>query len=138
MIKPIQFEQLQASLLLADSKISKPESSEPSKFTINGDYFIYKNGHLFERTLIEELEYIEGMGNYFNLYFINDKVTIKGTLSEIEEALPKDEFVRINRSVIASSKHIKSFNAKRVNLTNGKEFTLSKKVSDDLMARLLG
>lgn len=139
LIKPIQFEQLQASLLLATSKISSAKSGESSsKFTINDEYFIYKNGHLFERALLSDLIYIEGMGNYFNLYFKDFKVTLKGTLTEIEEALQSSKFKRINRSVIVSEKQIKSFNAKRIVLNNGIEFPLAKKISDELMTRLLG
>lgn len=138
LIKPIQFEQLKASLLLAEAKLETTNSQQSTKFTIKGDYLIYKNGHLFERSLLSELQYIEGMGNYFNLNFKNNKVTLKGTLSEIQETLSKNDFVRINRSVIVSVKDIKSFNNKRVFLNTGQEFPLSKKISDELMTRLMG
>jgi len=139
LIKPIQFEQLKASLMLADSKMSggkKP--GEIAKFSIKDDILIFKNGHLYERALISDLLFVESMGNYFSLCFKSGKVALKGTLTNIESALPESKFARINRSVIVSLSRIKSFNQKRIFMDNGKEFVLSKKMSDELMNKLMG
>ncbi|MCT4623323.1 MAG: response regulator transcription factor [Schleiferiaceae bacterium] len=138
LIKPVQFEQFQASLMLAELKSKTAKTNESSKFVIKEGFLVFKNGHLFERVILEDLIYAESMGNYFNLTFTNDKATLKGTLAEIERALPGDQFVRINRSVIVALKKIKSFNAKRVFLNNGEEFPISKNISDELMLKLIG
>ncbi len=139
LIKPIQFEQFQASLMLAESKIGITQKpSEIAKFSIKDNYLIYKTGHLFERTLLNDLLFVEGMGNYFSLYFKSGKAMLKGTLTDIEAALPQHQFVRVNRSIIVSISQIKSFNQKRVFMENGKEFPLSKKVSESLLKRLMG
>jgi len=139
LIKPIKLEQLKASLMLAEAKLNPNlKSTESPKFIIKDNHLIYKNGHLFERTLLADLLFIEGMGNYFSLCYKNEKVTLKGTLTEIEAALPQDQFARVNRSVIVSLSRIKSFNQKRIFMENGKEFPLSKKVSESLLNRLMG
>ena len=139
LIKPIQFEQLQASLILAEIKIGSPsKTSETAKFFIKDDYLIYKNGHLFDRIKLDELISVEGMGNYFTICFTDRKVTLKGTLSDIEKALPNTKFYRINRSVIVSLSRIKSFNQKRIFMDNEKEFLLSKKISESFLKLLMG
>ncbi len=139
LIKPFSIEQLHASILLSKHRLpEKKESQNNSRYVVKNDYFVYKDGHMFERLPLSELRYLEGDGNYFNLYFQNKKSTLKGTLSEMEKHLPESNFIRINRSIIIAMKEVTSFNNRRVVLTSGEEFTLSKSHGEEVISKLMG
>lgn len=137
LIKPIVFEQLQASIILALSKTPKSSRKAISKYTISKGHFVFKDGHMYERTPLDNLIFVEGSGNYFTLHLTERKVTLKGTLSELELELPTDNFFRINRSTIIALNKVRSFNAKRIVLETDHEFKISKTSSEDILNKLM-
>lgn len=138
LIKPFSIEQLQASLLLSKYKSNSKDIKETSKYLIKNGYLIFKDGHMFERMPLDELLFIEGDGNYFHLNFKTKKSTLKGALSNIEASLPNSDFIRVNRSYIVSIKDVTSFNNRRIVITTGEEFTLSRAHAENVMNKLIG
>ena len=140
LLKPIDFEQLRASLLVLSVKsgMGKSKIDANERFFINGDELIYRKAHMYEKMKLQEIEYIESLGNYFTLFGNEGRVTLKGTMNELEEHLPKQNFLRISRSFIIQKNAVKSFNAKRVCLTNEKEFTVSRNLKENVLKELLG
>lgn len=138
LIKPFRIEQLQASLLLAKNKTNAKDIKETSKYLIKNGFLVFKDGHMFERMHLNELLYIEGDGNYFHLNFKRKKSTLKGSLSNIEASLPNSDFIRVNRSYIISVKEVTSFNNRRIVISTGEEFTLSRAHAENAMHKLIG
>lgn len=57
---------------------------------------------------VEEVSYIEASGNYVTLHTEEAKHLYRITMSELEEQLPKDQFIRIHRSLIVNKRYVKS------------------------------
>jgi DNA-binding LytR/AlgR family response regulator len=137
LIKPISVEQLHASLLMAEAKVSSVSDVTSEKLMVKDTFLVYKDGHMFERSALSDLQRIESEGNYVTLHFSNKRVTLKITLSEVESRMPNPQFVRINRSVIVNRECVSSFNSKRVVMISGEEIAVSKSIASDILNRLV-
>lgn len=63
-------------------------------------------------TPISSIEYLEGVGNYTNVYIVGQKpVMVSRTLKRFEEVLPG--FIRIHKSRLVNPNHIGEYKADR-------------------------
>jgi DNA-binding LytR/AlgR family response regulator len=92
----------------------KDQSSVPS--TQIDKYIQIKSGLETYRIKIADIQYIEGLGNYVNVYLSDKKIITYTSLKDILEKLRGKQFVRIHKSYIVSVKHIKSFENHQVKL----------------------
>lgn len=70
-------------------------------------------GHLFVKTgydrvriVFDEIDYVEATGNYVNFVLGDRQILSRMTISECEEALPRQRFIRVHRSFIAAKDKI--------------------------------
>jgi len=87
-----------------------------------GRYFILK---------VDDIVWIEAMGDYINLHTGKDSFLILNSLNEIEERLDPGRFVRVHRTFLVRLDAIKEIipwtNGRlKVSLTNGQEITTSR------------
>lgn len=54
------------------------------------------------KILMEDICYIQALGDYVNIYTSDLRHTIHITLKEISDKLPQDQFMRIHRSYIVN------------------------------------
>lgn len=66
-----------------------------------GHIFI-KTGYDQLRIAFEEIDYLEAMGNYVNFVIGERQILSRMTITECEELLPPERFMRIHRSFIAA------------------------------------
>lgn len=64
------------------------------------DYFYVKSGYKIQKILINEIIYVESMGDYIRFYLEDKKVVALLNLSKVIELLPKDSFIQVHRSYI--------------------------------------
>lgn len=91
----------------------------------------YKN----VKVSVDTILYIESIGNYVKLHLADGaSVLSKIPLCNIEEQLPKDEFVRIHRSFVVARNRIAGFTRLEVIIAkSGKSLPVGKKYVDSLM-----
>jgi two-component system, LytTR family, response regulator len=106
LLKPISFERF----LKAVNKIEFPLSNNPVD---SGEKAIKYKGFIFLKAdkvnyKIEynKLKYIEGCGNYIKVFTDEKMLLVSETMSEIENKLPKELFLRIHKSYIVSLQNI--------------------------------
>ena len=82
------------------------------------DILEIKANRRIHRVAIEEVLFIEGLGNYV-IYNLSDdsKLTVYGTIKETLATLP-DSFVRVHKSYIINKKHIKSYDTSSIDVNN--------------------
>jgi DNA-binding LytR/AlgR family response regulator len=99
LLKPIRLPRF----LSAVQKAAKPLSdAAPQNEQSNDDYIFVKTeakGKLLKINLAD-IEYIEGMKNYVAIYRGGQKTMVYTSMKELEEHLPKKEFLRVHRSFI--------------------------------------
>ncbi len=64
------------------------------------DYFYVKSGYKIQKILINEIIYVESMGDYIRFYLEDKKVVALLNLSKVIELLPKQSFIQVHRSYI--------------------------------------
>jgi DNA-binding LytR/AlgR family response regulator len=70
------------------------------------DHIFIKSGTSQLRLALQDILYIEGLGNYVQFVTAAKKITSRLTMSEAEALLPIADFIRIHRSYIAAKRHI--------------------------------
>ena len=61
---------------------------------------------------IDEIVLIEAIGGLISVHTENDRYTVRETIKEIVERLPKDKFVRVHRSFVVPVDKITQLNEK--------------------------
>ncbi len=70
-------------------------------------YLFVKTGYDQVRVNFEDIDYLEATGNYVNFVLGDRHVLSRMTITECEELLPVDRFVRIHRSFITAINKVK-------------------------------
>ncbi len=98
-----------------------------------GAYFFVRAGNGFEKIVFEELLFIEAAQNYCALYTTRGKFLTLSTIHALEEQLPPDQFLRVQKSYIVSIGKIQSVNALEV-VIGSHNIPVSKNYRDTLLA----
>ncbi|MGB0851018.1 MAG: LytTR family transcriptional regulator DNA-binding domain-containing protein, partial [Bacteroidia bacterium] len=76
--------------------------------------FIYvKEDKKMVKIYLDKILFIESLKDYVCIHTNTRKIITKQQISYLEQKLPEDDFMRIHRSFIISTKKIKAFNEKR-------------------------
>ena len=91
---------------------------------------------------IEEIDWIEAVGNYARIHVRGAAHLIRRTMSDLEERLPADRFARIHRATIVNLDRIREMQPAfhgdyLVLLTDGTNLRLSRRYRDRLLASAL-
>lgn len=90
--------------LAALLKPAKPESPYLSRIAV-------KTGSQTLFIRVEELDYIESVGNYAVLHTRNENHILRETLTSLETKLPPSLFLRISRSLLVNLERVKGLQA---------------------------
>jgi DNA-binding LytR/AlgR family response regulator len=81
--------------------------------------FIYvKENKKVIKIYLSEIKYIEGLSEYVQIYTDKRKVIVKTSLTQMEEKLPAEQFLRIHKSYIISVNKIEAFTANTIEIQN--------------------
>lgn len=69
--------------------------------------FFLKEGVKFVKVNIDDITYIEAVGDYVSIYTVNGRYTILSTMKNVEAKLKKFNFIRVHRSYIVNIKQIR-------------------------------
>lgn len=70
------------------------------------NYFFIKTGYKIQKILINEIVYIESMGDYIRFFLEDKKIVTLLSMSKIIELLPNEKFIQIHRSYIINFEKI--------------------------------
>jgi len=101
LLKPITFERFfKAAAKARDYHKLLNREQEQSKD--DDDYFFIKCGNKYEKIPFEEIQYVEGMQNYVNIYTDKGKFVTMLSLKSLEENLDERSFIRVHKSYIVA------------------------------------
>lgn len=104
LLKPVR---LPRFLQAVQKVVKEIENQNEEKHTLDGsedDYIFVKTeskGKLLKINL-GEIDYIEGMKNYVAIYCAGKKTLVYTSMKDLEEKLPKKQFLRVHKSFIIS------------------------------------
>jgi DNA-binding LytR/AlgR family response regulator len=107
LLKPISYERFSKTVgKIIDGKIFRTPENEIKPF-LREHIFIRSNGK-FLRISFHDIRYIEGMKDYLKIHTIEHTIITHQTMSEMENILPQEQFLRIHKSYIVSVTRIKA------------------------------
>nr|WP_321452745.1 LytTR family DNA-binding domain-containing protein [uncultured Carboxylicivirga sp.] len=106
-----------------------PKESSHQYLTIKADRKLYKIN-------FNHIKYIEGQRAYVTFHTDKKKITALASLKDLEEALPKQDFIRIHKSYIVSVKEILSLEGNTIEV-NDVKLPVGKLYKDEVL-RIFG
>jgi len=97
-------------------------------------FFIWINGS-YKKFRYADIIFIESQKNYVRITTVKGIYTILGTIKQVEDILPKNQFCRIHMSYIVSLENISCFNNTKVSL-GSKQFPISEAYKKVLLSRV--
>lgn len=128
LLKPITFERFLKSVnkyfqVTSENGNNGDAVSSPST---PDEAFIYvKENKRVIKLLLNEILYIEGLSEYVKIYTDNKKIVTKTSMTNMEDKLPDDGFMRIHKSYIVSLNKIEAFTSSSIEVT-GKELPIGR------------
>lgn len=128
LVKPFSYERFQKAI----TKVSKIQDSlQPA----NTDFFYIKQNGKMLQVPFKDVDYIEAMSDYVNIYTPKERFVIYSTMKAMENQFPSGNFVRVHRSFIVCVSKIKEIK-KNVLFINEKEIPISRTHKDELMKKV--
>lgn len=101
------------------------------------EYLKVKDGNKTIFLKYNDIDYIEGMKDYVKIHNINKSIVTMTTLKSLEQLLPKEGFIRVQKSYIINIKKIVSVESSKVILTlNRFEIPIGLLYRNELFRRL--
>jgi two-component system, LytTR family, response regulator len=88
---------------LYDSKHKKDEQQSADK-----NYIFARANGVLAKINIDDIKYVQALGDYVSIYTTNKHYTIHSTLKGMEEKLPKSKFYRLHRSYLVAIDQIET------------------------------
>lgn len=120
LLKPISFERFLKSSQRA-LNLSIPSYTE--KWKTEDDYMYVKTeikGKIL-KVVFKDINYIEGLKNYLSIYTDAERIIALLNIKDLEDILPKTDFMRVHKSYIIALNKIKAIDGNQIVLKNTAE-----------------
>lgn len=127
LMKPISFEKFSKAIDKAKTYYSGIDVKKEKTTTVKSLYYKF-NGQMTE-TLLDDIIFIESLGNYMKLYStkVNLPIIIYGSLSGIATQLDASIFLQVHRSYILNTNKIITSTTHSVTMINDKIIPVGRK-----------
>ena len=99
LVKPVE----PARFIQAIDKVKQAMDSNEQEVEVQDKEFVFvKDNGVLRKIPIEEIYYLEAMGDYVKIFTAQKFHIVHATLKSIEEKLPPKKFMRVHRSYIVS------------------------------------
>jgi len=136
LLKPVSFSRLLKAvdkyfILSAKNKFMGEDSLKPD------ESFLYlKENKKIIKVVFDEIDYIEAMGEYCQVFTQGKRIIPKMTIKAMEELLSEKEFVRIHKSIIVPIRKITAFTATTVEINKKKELPIGRSYKNSVLHAL--
>ena len=119
LLKPIQFERFLKAVNKLFQQSGMKLQQQGSVENVSGknqSYLYFRVDRKMVKVMLDEILYVEGMGNYVKIVTTTDSIITKNTITAMEAMLARNTFLRIHKSFIVSKKKIKSFDGELIQI----------------------
>ena len=138
LLKPITFERFIKSINKFYQVSQEDTQKQSLDYTFNQtpEAFIYvKENKKVIKVHINEIKYIEGLSEYVQIYTEKKKIITKTSMTNIQEKLPENRFMRIHKSFIISMAKIEAFTTHSIDVC-GKELPIGRSYKTSVLDAL--
>ena len=111
LIKPVEAERFQKAVEKAQSyhSLLLQEEKEAIETIVAAEYFFVKAERRYFKVNFSDILFVEGLKDYVILQLGEQRIITRMSLKAVSNLLPKDSFLRVNKSYIVNTAHIDSF-----------------------------
>ncbi len=115
LLKPVEFDRFLKAVnrLLPEPSPVLTQVVESSQVPTRPFRF-FKANRMNIKVHLDEIRYIEGSGDYVKIFYLDKFIMVQMQLTEVEQYIASDDFFRIHRSFLISSKQIDAYSANEV------------------------
>lgn len=117
------------------SEVSAVSTTNDSPYLVSDAVFI-KADNSFERVAYDDIYYVEANGNMVTIFTKKRDYNIRKSMKEIEEILPSQLFLRVQKSFIVHLGQIESFNTKEIILHSGAIVQVGRQYYNGFLSKL--
>jgi DNA-binding LytR/AlgR family response regulator len=125
LLKPIEFSRFLKAVNKLKSTVSDKAYTAPIVIGDGIDHIFVNTRGKKAKLYFKDILYIESLKEYVRIYTSEKVLTAKFQLGQIDELLPKADFLRIHRSFIVSKTKIEAYNNAEVEI-NGKTLPIGR------------
>ena len=115
LLKPISFERFSKAVnKILDGRLYSLASTPVE--ARDEDHIFIKSNSKFFRVDFAEILYVQGMKDYLKLFTPDFTLVTHHTMNEMEKTLPSRQFLRVHRSYIVATKHIRAIYGNSIEL----------------------
>jgi DNA-binding LytR/AlgR family response regulator len=103
LLKPFVFQRFQKAVEKVRISIEKGDDN------ISNQFVLIKTEHRLEKVFLNEILYIEGMGDYRRVHTSTKRIMTLQTFREFEEIFPKDVIRRVHKSYMVNLNRITTY-----------------------------
>jgi DNA-binding LytR/AlgR family response regulator len=135
LVKPISFERFLKACNKAKELIELRKSQQLQKARANDHFFIKYNNQI-EKVFYHDLIYAEAMMNYVMLSTTSKKMMVYVTMKSLEEQLPPDIFIKVQKSFIVNIEKIKSIEGNIINI-GGEKIAIGQSLKEKVVSQII-
>ena len=125
LLKPFTFDRfLKAVGRVREKRNNEPGSLPDSTVSQTPDFFFLKTDKKLEQVGFDDIIFVEALGDYLKVHLPGRFLVTHLTMRKMEELLPSDRFLRINRSYIVHLKQVKTLAGNTIIVTSGNELVV--------------
>lgn len=113
----------------------KEKAANNTAFVENADIFI-RSDRKYIRVFFKDIQYIKGMKDYVMIYTGKEKYMTAMNIKTINQQLPDNQFVRVNKSYIVNVAYINSIGTDFISIS-GEEIRLGKTYREGFIQRFV-
>ena len=134
LLKPIRFNRFLKAVTKAKSyhNVLEKQRKNTSDEISSEEIIFVKNAEGTHRISLNSLLFVESFKNYVIYNTTTDSIEVKNSLSDVEDNLPKNQFIRIHRSFIVNIGSIKSLKYDGITLENNKKLPVGRSYREAL------
>lgn len=111
LVKPIEIERFKRAVAKAHTyhSLLKIDNSKNRVESVSADHIFVKAERRYFKIQLRNILFIEGLKDYVVIQTAEQRIVTRMNLKSIHEILPKETFLRTNKSYIVNTDHIDSF-----------------------------
>lgn len=94
------------------------KEEDPAYLEPEPDYFFVKSERRYFRILYADILFVEGLKDYVIIQLADQRIITHMNLKNMNELLPKSQFIRVSKSFIINKMHVASFDNNDVFIKN--------------------
>jgi len=112
LLKPFSFERFLKAVHKAIDTKAIPQTKNTEASTTKTIFLRSNKKHI--QVPIDNILYMEAAGNYVKVVIAEDTITVREKISDLLNALPKDDFLQVHKSFAVAKRHINTIEGNRI------------------------